>query len=63
MTKFHFISGLLGSGSTLLVDILRQKPRFHAVMSSPVAGLTHSESYAFFVETKRKAICKAISGL
>jgi sulfotransferase len=37
--KFHFISGLPRSGSTLTAAILRQNPRFHAGMSSPVAGL------------------------
>ena len=35
----HFISGLPRSGSTLLAGILRQNPRFHAGMSSPVASL------------------------
>ena len=35
----HFISGLPRSGSTLLSAILRQNPRFHAGMSSPVSGL------------------------
>ena len=36
---FHFISGLPRSGSTLTAAILRQNPRFHAGMSSPIAGL------------------------
>ena len=35
----HFISGLPRSGSTLLSAILRQNPKFHAGMSSPVSGL------------------------
>ncbi|GGA40610.1 sulfotransferase family protein [Dyella nitratireducens] len=35
----HFISGLPRSGSTLLAALLRQNPRFHAGMSSPVAGM------------------------
>ena len=35
----HFISGLPRSGSTLLSAILSQNPRFHAGMSSPVAGM------------------------
>ena len=35
----HFISGLPRSGSTLLSAILRQNPKFHAGMSSPVASL------------------------
>ncbi|MFS4516638.1 sulfotransferase, partial [Delftia tsuruhatensis] len=60
----HFISGLPRSGSTLLAGILRQNPRFHAAMSSPVAGLVNgaleqmgagSESHAFFDEARRKA--------
>ena len=37
--KFHFIAGLPRSGSTLLAALLRQNPRFHAGMSSPVGGL------------------------
>ncbi len=37
--KFHFISGLPRSGSTLLAAILRQNPRFHAGMTSPVGSL------------------------
>lgn len=37
--KFHFITGLPRSGSTLLSAILRQNPRFHAGMTSPVGGL------------------------
>lgn len=68
-TKLHFISGLPRSGSTLLAGILRQNPRFHAAMSSPVASLVNgaleqmgagSESYSFFDEQKRKRICKAL---
>lgn len=67
--RFHFISGLPRSGSTLLAGILRQNPLFHAAMSSPVAGLlngaleqmgAHSESYSFFDDAKRKRICKAL---
>ncbi|MEG4293229.1 sulfotransferase [Microcoleus sp. C2C3] len=38
----HFISGLPRSGSTLLGALLRQNPRFHASMSSPVGGLVTS---------------------
>ena len=37
--KFHFISGLPRSGSTLLSALLRQNPKFHADISSPVSGL------------------------
>jgi sulfotransferase len=39
MRPIHFISGLPRSGSTLLSALLRQNPRFHASMSSPVCGL------------------------
>ena len=34
-----FISGLPRSGSTLLAGILRQNPRFHAGMTSPVVAM------------------------
>lgn len=39
MQKYHFISGLPRSGSTLLGALLRQNPRFHASMTSPVGSL------------------------
>jgi len=67
--KLHFISGLPRSGSTLLAGILRQNPRFHAAMSSPVAGLINgaleqmgagSEFYTFFDDERRKRICRAL---
>jgi len=67
--QLHFISGLPRAGSTLLAGILRQNPRFHAAMSSPVAGLINgaleqmgagSESYSFFDDAKRKNICRAL---
>lgn len=35
----HFISGLPRAGSTMLSAILRQNPRFHAGISSPVGSL------------------------
>lgn len=37
--RFHFISGLPRSGSTLFSALLRQNPRFHAGMSSPVQAM------------------------
>jgi sulfotransferase len=37
--RFHFISGLPRSGSTLIAALLRQNPRFSAGMSSPVFSL------------------------
>lgn len=39
MPRFYFISGLPRSGSTLLSAILRQNPRFHTGVSSPLAAL------------------------
>jgi sulfotransferase len=40
--KIHFISGMPRSGSTLLSAILRQNPRFHAGMTSPVGAFVNS---------------------
>jgi sulfotransferase len=37
--RIHFVSGLPRSGSTLLAAILRQNPRFHAMMTSPVGNI------------------------
>ena len=58
----HFISGLPRSGSTLLAGILRQNPKFHAGMSSPVGplfnqllnamGATHE--HALFIEEEQR---------
>jgi sulfotransferase len=67
--KFHFISGLPRSGSTMLSGILVQNPHFQAGMSSPVASIINgcleqigagSEFYSFFNEKKRIDLCKAI---
>ncbi|RUL75288.1 sulfotransferase family protein [Dyella choica] len=40
--RFHFISGLPRSGSTLLAAILSQNPRLHAGMSGPLGGAFHT---------------------
>lgn len=37
--KYHFISGLPRSGSTLLTGILRQNPRFYSDISDNLSGL------------------------
>jgi sulfotransferase len=42
LPRFHFISGLPRSGSTLLSAILLQNPRFHAGMTSPLGSLFSS---------------------
>ncbi|AFY48281.1 sulfotransferase family protein [Nostoc sp. PCC 7524] len=60
--KIHFISGLPRSGSTLLGALLRQNPRFHASMSSPVVGLVNrildgmseDNEYSFFISPEQK---------
>ena len=69
--KAHFISGLPRSGSTLLAALLRQNPRFHAAMASPVGGLVDrmleamSEDNEFsvfiFSEQKRALIVSIFS--
>lgn len=42
MSRYHFISGLPRSGSTLLAALLRQNPNVAAGISSPVGGLFHA---------------------
>lgn len=37
--KFHFITGLPRSGSTMLTSILNQNPRFHSSITDPLAIL------------------------
>jgi sulfotransferase len=39
MARYHFLSGLPRSGSTLLAALLRQNSALHAAMSSPVASI------------------------
>jgi len=67
--RFHFISGLPRSGSTLLSGILLQNPRFHAGMTSPVGGLctavlgqvsAGSEFGAVVSRDKRKALLQGL---
>lgn len=67
--KIHFISGLPRSGSTLLAAILRQNPRIHAGMTSPVgpvfnACLTamggENEFSVFFTEAQKRDILMGI---
>lgn len=65
----HFISGLPRSGSTLLSAILRQNPRFHAGMSSPVASLfmamqgatsRRNETAVFLDEAQKVALLRGV---
>src|SRR5262245_66044686 len=58
----HFISGLPRSGSTLLAGILRQNPKLHAGMSSPVGALFNAllnamgamHEHAVFIEEEHR---------
>ena len=65
----HFISGLPRSGSTLLAAILRQNPRFHAGMTSPVGSLymalegalsRRNEAAVFIDEAQRRAVLRGL---
>lgn len=67
--RVHFISGLPRSGSTLLAGILRQNPKFHADMTSPVAqmcGTIHqtiagsSEFSVLFDEPRRAQMLRGV---
>jgi sulfotransferase len=65
----HLISGLPRSGSTLLSALLRQNPRFHAGVASPVAVLCAKlqeamsegrEFAAFFSDDRRRALLRGL---
>ncbi|MCB1518656.1 MAG: sulfotransferase [Hyphomicrobiaceae bacterium] len=66
---FHFISGLPRSGSTLLSAILRQNPKIHAGMSSPIGHIFRSifssmgagnEFAIFLTERQKRAILRSV---
>jgi sulfotransferase len=65
----HFISGLPRAGSTLLAAILRQNPRFHADMSSPLAAIYNgllermsakNEYHLSISDAQRAALCEGV---
>lgn len=67
--RYHFLSGLPRSGSTLLAALLAQNPRFHADMSSPVGGLfntlltemsARNEGAVFIDNDKRQRILRGL---
>lgn len=69
LNGLHFISGLPRSGSTLLAAILRQNPRFHAGMSSPVGSLfmamqgamsNRNEAAVFIEEGQKRELLKGV---
>ena len=53
LPRFHFISGLPRSGSTLLAAILRQNPRFRSGMSSSLLSLFTSSMHVMSGEGHR----------
>lgn len=53
--NIHFISGLPRAGSTLLAALLRQNPRFHAEMSSPVGQIFSAMQRA--ISAQNEAAC------
>lgn len=65
----HFISGLPRAGSTLLASILRQNPRFHTAISSPVAAMymalegamcRRNEAAVFLDDARRMSILRGL---
>lgn len=69
--RFHIISGLPRSGSTLLSSILKQNPNFHAGVTSPVLSLVasamphmsgKSEFATFFSDRRRRDVLRALFG-
>lgn len=65
----HFISGLPRSGSTLLAALLRQNPRFHANMTSPVGAIylamqgalsRKNEASVFIDEGQKRALLEGV---
>ncbi len=69
MPKLHFISGMPRSGTTLLGAILRQNPRFHAGMTSPVGDMLSAlmtemsgkNDFSIFIdEPQRQAVMRGL---
>ena len=65
----HFISGLPRAGSTLLAALLRQNPRCHAGMTSPVGSLfsallremsQQNETAVFIDNDQRQAVLQSV---
>ena len=67
----HFISGLPRSGATLLAALLRQNPRVHAGMTSPVGSIFNAmlgalsqrnETAIFIDDTQRRRLSRVCRG-
>ncbi len=68
-TNLHFIAGLPRSGSTLLAAILRQNPKIHAEMTSPLGPIVNAclnamgadnEFSSMLKEGQKRAILRGI---
>ncbi len=69
MPRFHFLSGLPRSGSTLLSAILSQNPRVQSGMSGPLAGMFSAmlgemsgknEFSVFITDEQRQRVLKGL---
>jgi sulfotransferase len=67
--NIHFISGLPRSGSTLLSAMLKQNPRFHAAVTSPLPMLcgalqermgSNTEFSVFFDDERRRRLLRGL---
>ena len=67
--RYHFISGLPRSGSTLLAALLRQNPAVQANITSPVSGMlatmlgsmsADNETSVFFTRAQREAVLRGL---
>ncbi len=68
-SAIHFLSGLPRSGSTLLTALLRQNPRFHADITSPLYTMVtamaqkmsdETEYGTFFTDARRQAVMRGL---
>lgn len=57
MKKLHYISGLPRSGSTLLISILNQNPRFYAEITNPLSTFIIRMMEVMSADPSRKIIC------
>lgn len=69
MPRLHFISGFPRAGTTLLGAILKQNPRFHAGMTSPVGDMVSAliaemsgknDFSVFITEQQRQAVLRGV---
>ena len=69
MQQFHFIAGMNRSGSTMLTAILRQNPRFHSRITSPVHTLfrtlhrhmgVESDYHLMLTDQQRLAVLRGV---